>query len=427
MVARARVVVSALAGAAVLALTPGRATGETPRAPTPPPDAVTFADVLQALRDRSPRLAIEQAEVAAAQGDLVTARALPNPTVGYSTGALVDGANVNGAWQHQATVAMPLPITGARGARTDAAEKKIAVAEQRRHARWAELALAARKLFVDLLAAEERERVLEDAHRDVEHLRDIVAGRVSEGMAREYDGVRVATEAQLMEAKAADAHAEALDKSGQLGTLIGIADWHPRALGDLRPLGAAVDAVADPRVMAASQPALAVAKSAEAAAAADVEVAKRERWPLPTLSAGAVETRHATSTSFVGGLEVEVPLFDRGQGKIERSLAEAEEASAVRRVTAAETAAELDRATRLLRERRAALASFEREVGDRLPTLRRMAEDAYRTGQGGIVELLDATQARTEAQLAGVALVQSVVQAEVDVLGAAGVADTVLP
>src|SRR5262249_45147007 len=154
----------------------------------------------------------------------------------------------------------------------------------------------------------------------------------------------------------------------------------------------------------ASQPALAVAKSEEAAAAADVEGARRERWPLPTLSAGALETRHQTSTSFVGGPEVEVPLFDRGQGKIERSLGEAEPASAARRVPPAETAAELDRARRLLRERRAALAAFDREVGDRLPTLRRMAEDAYRTGQGGIVELLDATQARTEAQLAGVAL-----------------------
>ena len=47
-------------------------------------------------------------------------------------------------------------------------------------------------------------------------------------------------------------------------------------------------------------------------------------------------------------------------------------------------------------------------------------------GQGGIVELLDAAQARTEAELAGIELVASVVEAEVDLLGAAGAVDSLI-
>lgn len=391
------------------------------------PDAVTIADVLQALRDSSPRLAAERPQIDAARADLTTAGLLPNPTIEYQGGALVDGTNLNGASQHEATLAAPLPITGVRGARITAAERGVEAAEQRVRARYAELALEARKLFIDLLAAEERERILEASHRDVEHLRDIVSGRAHAGMARQYDDLRVATEAELMEAKAGDARAEALDKSGELGKLLGLPSWHPRALGELKPLGARVDTVADPQVMEESRPSLAVAKSEEAAATAAVEVAKRERWPQPVLSVGAVETRHASSTSLTGGLAVEIPLFDRGQGKVARSLAEADAASAARRVAVAEAGAELGRATRLLADRRQALAAFDHDVVDRLPTLRRMAEDAYQTGQGGIVELLDATQARTEAELAGVALTTSVAQAEVEVLGAAGVVDTVLP
>jgi cobalt-zinc-cadmium efflux system outer membrane protein len=394
---------------------------------TLPPETVTIADVLQALREQSPRLRAEFPQIDAARADLVTARLLPNPTVDYQNGTLVGGTNLNGAVQHQATLAVPLPITGQRAAHVAAAEKNVEVAEKRVRARYAELALEARKLFVTLLAAEERERVLEEAHRDVEHLREIVAGRTSAGMAREYDSLRVATEAELVEAKASGARAEALDKSGELGRLLGLPSWHPRALGELRPMGAKVEAVADSRVMEKSQPALAVARSEEAAATAAVEVARRERWPLPVLSVGAVETRGASSTSFVGGLSVEVPLFDSGQGKIARSLAEADAATAARRATVAEAEAELGRARRLLKDRRAALAAFDREVVERLPTLRRMAEDAYRSGQGGVVELLDATQARTEAELAGIELAASVVQAEVDVLGAVGVVDSVLP
>ena len=378
------------------------------------------------LRDASPRLAAERPQIDAARGDLVTARALPNPTVAYDGGTLVDGANVNGVWQHEATIAAPLPITGVRAARVAAAEKQVQVAEGAVRARYAELALSARKLFVSLLAAESREQVLENAHRDAEHLRDIVAGRVRAGEAREYDGLRIATEAELMESKAADARAEVLDHAGELGKLLGFPSWRPHALGALRPLGAAVDAYADPHVMEESRASLALAKRQEEAAAAAVEVARRERWPLPVVNLGVAETRRDASTSVVGGVSVEVPLFDRGQGKVARSLAEADAAAAARRVAVAEAGAELGRATRVLAERRAALAAFDRDVVDRLPTLRRMAEDAYRLGQGGIVELLDATQARTEAELAGVALVESVLEAEVDVLGAAGVVDAAL-
>ena len=391
-----------------------------------PPDAVTIADVLRVLRDTSPRLAAERPQIAAARADVVTARLLPNPTLAYDGGTLVDGTNVNGVWQHQATLAAPLPITGLRSAQVSAAEKQVDVAEHQVQARYAELALEARKLFVSLLAAEERARILEDAHRDAEHLRDIVAGRARAGVAREYDGLRVATEAEIMESKAADARAEALDHSGELGKLLGFPEWHPHAVGTLEPLGTKVDVYADPHVMEDARASLALAKSQEQAAAAAIEVARRERWPLPVLDLGVAETRRAQSTSVVGGLSIELPIFDRGQGKIARSEAEAESAAAARRVAVAEAGAELGRATRVLAERRAALAAFDRDVVDRLPTLRRMAEDAYRLGQGGIVELLDAAQARTEAELAGIELVESVVQAEVELLGAAGVVDRVL-
>jgi cobalt-zinc-cadmium efflux system outer membrane protein len=391
-----------------------------------PPDAVTVADVLHLLRDESPRLAAERPQIDAARGDLVTARLLPNPTLSYDGGTLVDGANVNGVWQHEATLAAPLPITGVRGARVAAAEKQVDLAESQVRARYAELALEARKLFVSLLAAEQREQVLEDAHRDADRLRDIVTGRARAGVAREYDGLRVATEAELIESKAANARAEALDRAGELGKLLGLPNWHPRAVGTLQPLGAKVDAYADPKVMEETRASLVVAKNEEQAAAAAVEVARRERWPQPVLNLGVAETRHDTSTSLVGGLAVELPLFDRGQGKIQRSLAEAEAATGARRVAVAEAGAELGRATRVLEERRAALAAFDRDVVDRLPTLRRMAEDAYRMGQGGIVELLDAAQARTEAELAGIELVASVVEAEVDLLGAAGAVDSLI-
>ena len=46
----------------------------------------------------------------------------------------------------------------------------------------------------------------------------------------------------------------------------------------------------------------------------------------------------------------------------------------------------------MLKKRREALQAFEGAVAERLPTLRRMAEDAYREGSADILDLLDANR-----------------------------------
>ncbi len=65
-------------------------------------------------------------------------------------------------------------------------------------------------------------------------------------------------------------------------------------------------------------------------------------------------------------------------------------------------------------------------MAGRLPALKSMAEDAYRFGQGSILELLDATRARTELSLRGVELTEAVVLAEIDALAAAGLLDSAI-
>jgi len=77
-----------------------------------------------------------------------------------------------------------------------------------------------------------------------------------------------------------------------------------------------------------------------------------------------------------------------------------------------ELAGEVDRATRVLAGRRDALAHFQADTAERLPKLRTMAEAAYRSGQGGIVELLDALDAITDARLRELELRAAVASAE---------------
>ena len=81
----------------------------------------------------------------------------------------------------------------------------------------------------------------------------------------------------------------------------------------------------------------------------------------------------------------------------------------------------------VLAGRRAALASFESNVAGELPELRQMAEDAYRSGQGGIIDLIDAVRSRSDLRLERIELLHEVMAAEAAALAASGRADALAP
>jgi len=83
--------------------------------------------------------------------------------------------------------------------------------------------------------------------------------------------------------------------------------------------------------------------------------------------------------------------------------------------------AELERAAGVLLKNRENLMRFEQDVAGRLPALKEMAEDTYRFGKGSLLELLDATRARTELGLRQLELTEALILAEIDALAAAGV------
>jgi cobalt-zinc-cadmium efflux system outer membrane protein len=85
-----------------------------------------------------------------------------------------------------------------------------------------------------------------------------------------------------------------------------------------------------------------------------------------------------------------------------------------------EARAEIERAANVLKKRRDALQALESAVMGRIPTLRRMAEDAYREGRADILELLDANRSLKDFQLARVQQLEAVKLAEETVIGASG-------
>lgn len=409
-----------LAGAfAVLFLGPAPA-GAEERAPAP--DVVDLPAVIRLAREASPRLFIERQALAGAEANRITAGAYPNPSVSYGLARPSGGqaTQFDGTRQQQATVEVPLLIAGQRSARIDKAEREIEAARARVVSGSSSLSAEASALFVALLAAQEKAALLTAAHEELNRLRDIVAGREASGMASRYDLIRLEVELGGIRMKIEEAKADVSDRAGNLAALLGLRNWRPRASGDLRPLTVVADVLANPRDRAPTSPAAQTAIREESLAQSGVEVARRERWPVPSVSAGRAWTSEPYGASNFMGLSIEIPIFDTRQGPLARAEAEARAAAYRRELVVAEVAANLERLANVIAIRQVALQRFELEASARLPSLKQMAEDAYRLGRSSIFELLDSTRSRYDLQQTRIDLVAALLEAQLRFLATSG-------
>jgi len=388
----------------------------------PVPDVVDLPAVLRLVRDASPRLSIERQAVAGAEANRITAGAYPNPTVSYGRFRPSGGQATlfEGSRQEQTTVELPLLIAGQRSARVAKAEREIEAARARVASGASSLAAEAGSAFVALLAAQEKAALLSTANEELVRLHDLVAGREAGGAASRYDLTRLQVELGGFRTKLEDAKADITDRAGNLAALLGLQNWRPRASGILRPLALSADTLSNPRERAATSPATIMALREETVAQSGVEVARRERWPVPSVSAGRSWTSEPFGAANFLGLSVEIPVLDTRRGPLAKAESEATSAALRRELAVAEVATNLERYANVIAARQAALQRFQEEASARLPLLKQMAEDAYRFGRSSIFELLDSTRSRYELHQTRIDLVAALFEAQLRFLATSG-------
>ena len=391
---------------------------QTPRVAT----EVDLAAVLRLVRDASPRLSIERQAVADAQANRITAGAYPNPTISYgrfqpsgSRSTLFDGSR-----QEQGTVEVPLLIGGQRPARIEKAEREIDAARARVASGASSLGGEAASAYVALLAAQEKRASFKTGHEELIRLRDIVAGRQASGMASRYDLARLDIEVGGLQTKVNEAEADAADQAGMLAGLLGLPNWRPRASGTLVPLKLEGGTLTDQHERTSGSPAVIAAMRDEKVAQSGVEVARRERWPALSLSAGRAWTSDPFGAANFVGLSIELPILDTRRGPLAKAEAEAITAGLRRELAVAEVAANLERYANVIAGREAALLRFEKDASAHLPALKQMAEDAYRLGRSSIFELLDSTRSRHDLIQRRIDLMAALVEAQLRYLAISG-------
>ena len=332
-----------------------------------------------------------------------------------------------------------LPITGRLRLLREAGRAATEIAGASRELALWDARSTLRLAFYQLLAGQQRQASIAQTIQTLEDIAKILRVREKEGEGSRYDRLRADREMVQLHADLRSAEAQVAQLRAQVNAflptpLVG------RAAGKLEDATAKLDAdaVATQAMMARAE--LRVLDRTVAAFKLEEQAAYKLRLPEPTLSAGMKRanvgteptsfltdplggsslraiagTRPINDTSFVVGLSVPLPTFNKGQFEVARFTAEQRAAISQRQLVSQRIKAEVAGAVETWQIRRAALEAYRAEQQQTGGELLRIARVAYQEGELGILELLDAIRVERQALLRRVELEAAVKEARIEI------------
>jgi cobalt-zinc-cadmium efflux system outer membrane protein len=379
---------------------PASAAAPLPDGPAEPTGLLRLRDALAAALLGNPELAADAYEVRAREAALVQAGAHPNPTLSVELEDFAGSGPFQGLESAQTTLLLGqlIELGGKRAARLDLAAAARDLASWDYEVRRIDVLVRTASAFVDVLAAQERQRLADEALALARSMQRVASLRLRAGIASPAEEIRAGVRVDVAGVEREHAeHELATARQALAATWGGEEARFERAEGDLETLPTVPSAEELAQRLEAS-PSVARWQAELAYRDALRERAKSERVPDVTLRAGPRWLSGPGDTALVAEIALPLPLWDRNRGAVAEAehrlarLAAERRAARVRAVTELTTArvgleASSEEAT-LLRTR--VLPGTERAV----EALRR----GYEAGRFAQIEVLDAERDRLGAR-----------------------------
>ena len=345
------------------------------------------------LRDGAHARAI-RASVDVMARDQLARTAFPNPSVAYTR----EGAGFTEFLQ----VDQFLPLFGARAMLVRAGAAATQAAASDRDARLWQLRSDAHALVARLLAEQQKAETWQASIRDAESVIAVLLIREQEGEGSRFDRLRAEQELAETRQLAVDAAATAAEAKASVSSVTGAELRFTRVTGtfdaerNLPPLESLIG-----RALAARGE-LRALQSASERFLLEASAARRARLPSPTISGGLkrADADGGRQSGGLIGINLVVPLFDSGRREAARWLAERARVDAERAFTVHAIQAQIAGASAVLALRQDAVRAAE--TASAADDLTDIALIAYREGEVGILELLDAHRTVARARIRAV-------------------------
>lgn len=333
---------------------------------------------------RQPVAQIFESERQIAASEVLREGRWPSPSLLYRE------ENAGGS-EETLSVASDLDLSGRRGLRVAAARRRLDATTSELDFQRRELVFEIRSTFYQTLAAQMRADALERWNEQLSRMVEVVRRLQAGGEVSGYDRRRIEREQITIDSRLAAARGELAADRERLSALTG--SDAAQVAGTLLP-------PVQPEVnLNALEQRGDIAALNRRAEAANLELRAAERWWFPVLSLeGGTKSISGDSGSVIGVI-ASFPVFGRDRDAAVRARAEAQLANARRELVLTRAVADLRGLAREAEQLRSAAEQLQRRAMPASEQLVRTAEAAYRAGEVGILELLDAYESAAEAEL----------------------------
>ena len=363
-------------------------------------EQLTLERALALADDSNPKLRAATAQTEGARAGVRTARAFPNPDLDASGGRMRPRGDFGTPSGGIALFGLnqPLDLPVVRDPRIRAAEaghegSQFALAETRLAVR-----AAVKQAFYDVLRRRAEVEVTNETQKLLEDIRRRVQVRVDVGEAPRLELTRAEAEAAVAANTAASARLRVAQAIAALRAAIG-APLPPDVdvVGDLGAVPPMPDIARLREEMLTNYPALAQGRAEVKRAEAKLETERALRIPQPTLKAGYLQ--QPDQNQWLLGINIPIPIWDQRQGQIGEAVAAFQEATANADGRRVELVAALDDAYGRFQVATQSVAAYEGGILKQAEAALRVAEAAYRFGERGFLEVLDAQRVLRAARL----------------------------
>ncbi len=364
-----------------------------------PAETVTLREALDLAAAEHPLLRAAQAGVQRAEAGKLTARAYPNPSLSAQTGrqlVLIPG-NVTGMVQIL-SYSQPLELGRLRPSRFQAAEQARNVAEVNVEARRLAVLSGVRRAFFGVLRRQNEITILRENLRLVEELRRRIQVSVDAGEAARLELVRADAEVATARAQVNSAQIRVIEATASFRAAVGAPLPALVTLaGTLDPPASLAPLEEMQKLVTASQPLLRLARSEVQRAQAQLGLERALRVPQPSLRVDF--EKFPDVPNWRVGLDIPLPFWNRREGPIAEAAALAAQANAEEQARQIEILSALDGAYRRYQAAAEQVSAYELGILKEAEAALAAAETAYRLGERGIIEVLDAQRLLRNSRL----------------------------
>ncbi len=367
-------------------------------------------------KSTSPALMASRTDIQGAESAVRSASAYPNPEIEYQRGTFKPrtGSTGNGhADSIGITQALELPSI--RAARIGAAEAALAATQANDRLVEAEWLSRLRLRYFELLR---REAELLNAREDLkltENLTSRIRHRVESGESPRFELIKAEAELLNAQKNAQAAAARVTHSRLQLRQAVGpdLPDdftliGHLTDIPDIQALNPVEPLIEE------NNPLLLRAKSEVSRAEQQLALEKAQR--LPSFALKATQNTDPETRVTTGGIVLSIPIWDRRSGRIGEASAQLTKAHHQLRDQTFALRQSLAMAYQQYEIARSQVAALEAGILRQAEAALKVAESAYRFGERGFIEVLDAQRvyraARTELTIASYELAAAWVEFE---------------